>query len=64
MIMNSGVTIPIAASASAPSPDTHIASARLLIIVKNKDSIIGMLKPITLFLGFVINCSTFIEHPL
>ena len=54
MIINSGVTIPIAARASEPKPDTPITYARLLIIVKNKDKIIGMLKPRILFLGFVI----------
>ena len=57
VMMNNGVTIPIAASASAPSPLTHIASAMLLIMVSNREIIIGMLNPITLFFGSFNNAS-------
>ena len=40
-IMNSGVMNPIAASASLPSPATHMLSARLYAMIRNMLTIIG-----------------------
>ena len=51
VIMNKGVTIPMAARAFAPNPLTHIASAILFTIVKSRDIIIGMLNPMMLLFG-------------
>ena len=50
---NNGVTITIAANNLNPNL-TPLASARLLIIVKNKDTITERFN-----LGFLINCPTF-----
>ena len=70
--MNNGVMNPIAANASGPSPATHMLSARLYIMIKTMESIIGILSFRIAFLGSPVIISIFlffslvsdIVHPL